>query len=364
MKFAVTRNGSNPARDRVADELVRTCIARGHQLSLPGNGVQFVLNLTEMASPRPFRRRSRSVFVFSIVSVDSAEDDLKSLCYTSLVQTMSNLFLCVVPSPRSVSGTPEIFFTTPEAGFYHLPFDPEEVYQRILPIASAHFATENEFSTDLPERLWERSPVVEKISFYGKELENLGVLPTPFPLREILTEQAMRHLYKIYGITGASYGNLSAREDIPELGETTFWMTGRGINKADISRIGKDVLLVKGFDAERGAALVSVPPGFDPTARVSVDAVEHELIYRTFPGVGAIVHAHAWMEGVLCTRQNYPCGTRELAEEVVRLLHQTPDPCRTAVGLKNHGLTITGQNLDEIFERIRGKLLTEVKMFP
>jgi ribulose-5-phosphate 4-epimerase/fuculose-1-phosphate aldolase len=95
-----------------------------------------------------------------------------------------------------------------------------------------------------------------------------------------------------------------------------------------------------------------------------VDAVEHELIYRTFPAVGAIVHVHAWIDGVLCTRQNYPCGTRELASEVVRLLYQTDDPCRAAIGLKNHGLTITGESLAEIFERIGGRLVTEVKMFP
>jgi ribulose-5-phosphate 4-epimerase/fuculose-1-phosphate aldolase len=205
--------------------------------------------------------------------------------------------------------------------------------------------------------------VVEKIKEYGKELDNLGVLPLPFPLREVLTDEDMRHIYKIYGITGLSYGNLSARELVPELGATTLWMTGRGVNKANISRVGKDVLLVKGFDYERGTALVSVPPNYDPKARVSVDAVEHELIYRTFPGVGAILHVHAWMTDVLCTRQNYPCGTRELAEEVVNLLARTEDPPQSAIGLKNHGLTITGHSLDEIFERIRGKLLTEVPMF-
>ncbi len=91
--------------------------------------------------------------------------------------------------------------------------------------------------------------------------------------------------------------------------------------------------------------------------------MEHELIYRTYPGVGAIVHAHAWMEGVPCTRQNYPCGTTELAAEVAALLASVPDPVRGAVGLKNHGLTITGRSLAEIFSRVRGKLLPEVAMF-
>jgi hypothetical protein len=47
----------------------------------------------------------------------------------------------------------------------------------------------------------------------------------------------------------------------------------------------------------------------------------------------------------------------------VNLLARTEDPPQSAIGLKNHGLTITGHSLDEIFERIRGKLLTEVPMF-
>ena len=33
----------------------------------------------------------------------------------------------------------------------------------------------------------------------------------------------------------------------------------------------------------------------------SVDAVEHERIYREFPKVGAIVHVHAWLEGAITT---------------------------------------------------------------
>ncbi len=94
-----------------------------------------------------------------------------------------------------------------------------------------------------------------------------------------------------------------------------------------------------------------------------MDAVEHELIYRTFPEVGAIIHVYAWMDGVPCTRQNYPCGTIELAREVVDLLKQTENPSQTVIGLKNHGLTITGYDLEDIFSRIRGKLQTEVEMF-
>jgi ribulose-5-phosphate 4-epimerase/fuculose-1-phosphate aldolase len=360
MKFTLTRDGTNSARDKVVNALIDEFLRHGHCLTSEVNEANFVLNVTDVESPRAGRRRSQSVFIISVVSGDGHPADIRSLCYATLVRTLSNLLIYVGPSNGSPS---EIYFTTPEAGFYHLPFDAEQVYRQMLPIAGAHYAIENQLSTDLPERLWVTSPIVEQIKQYGRELDNLGVLPTPFPLGEFLGEEGLRHLYKIYGITGLSYGNLSAREYVPELDDTTFWMTGRGVDKAHLAKVGKDVLLVKGFVDEQGVALVSVPPVYDLKARVSVDAVEHELIYRTFPDVGAIVHVHAWMKDVLCTRQNYPCGTRELAGEVVSLLARTGDPSQTAVGLKNHGLTITGHSLEEIFGRIRGKLLTEVPMF-
>lgn len=360
MKFALSKDGCVPIRDEMVEELIHFLRSQGHQLSADTNGIKFLLNLTSMESPRAGRRRSQSVFIISVVATDKHIDDMRSACYRTLIRTLSNLLICFETNGNPV---PEVYFTTPEAGFYHVPFDPEEVYRLMLPIAGAHYAIENRLIPDLPPRFKAMSPVVHSIARYGKELDKLGVLPTPFPLRELLSEDDMRHLYKIYGITGLSYGNLSARENIPELGQNTFWMTGRGIDKANISRVGKDVLLVKGFDYERGEALVSVPEDFDPTARVSVDAVEHELIYRTFPDVAAIVHVHAWMENIVCTRQNYPCGTRELAREVVDLLRCAENPARAVSGLKNHGLTITGPSLDEIFDRIRGKLLTEVPMF-
>jgi hypothetical protein len=366
MKFAVIKNDSNPYRDKIARVIIQKCLEHGHEISNPEDGIQFVLNLTDTKSPYLFRRQAKSIFVFTLVTVKSPPKDLRSLIYTTLVRTLSNVVMCAVPLKEHFSCDRsdgcEIYFTTPEAGFYHLPFDPEQVYQRIIPIAGAHFAIGNKFILDLPPRYWETSPIVEKIKEYGSELDRLGVLPAPFPLREVLSEECIQHIYSLFEMKGLSYGNLSAREHIPELGKTTFWMTARGINKAKVSKVGRDLLLVKGFNYETGKALVSVPPDFDPKARVSVDAVEHELIYRKFPDVGAIVHVHAWMNGVLCTRQNYPCGTIELAEGVVHLLEQTDCPSRTSVGLKNHGLTITGPSLDEIFSRIRGKLLTEVQM--
>ena len=360
MKFAVIKNGTDRVRDNLAESITAKFIEHGGELSENLIEVQFVLNLTTVDNPHVYRRRSRNVFVISLVTGYNLNGTIRSVCYTTLIRSLSNLLICAVPT--NGHGT-EMYFTTPEAGFYHISFNPETVYQRIFPIAGAHFATDNIIIPDLPAQYSNSTQVVEKIKRYGAVLHNLNVLPTPFPLQEVLPPGELRHLFKIFGITGASYGNLSARENINGLGDTTFWMTGRGVNKAHLSKIGKDILLVKDFDLHRGTAFVSVPPEYDLKARVSVDAIEHYLIYKTFPKVGAIVHVHAWIEGVNCTRQNYPCGTTELAQEVVELLRQTDTPERTAVGLKNHGLTITGPDLDEIFARITNTLQTEVPMF-
>ena len=80
------------------------------------------------------------------------------------------------------------------------------------------------------------------------------------------------------------------------------------------------------------------------------------MIYREHPEVGAIVHVHAWIDGTPATEIAYPCGTLELADAVARLVRQAPDPSRAVVGQRRHGLTMTGHDLDDIFERIDGRI--------
>jgi ribulose-5-phosphate 4-epimerase/fuculose-1-phosphate aldolase len=366
MKFSIIKHGVDPLRDKIAEAIAQKFVEHGHEKAPAENNIQFVLNLIDVENPKFFRRRSQSIFVFSVITVDKPVENLRSISYTTLVRSLSNMVLTVVSpkehSPDSPEKDSEIYFTTPETGFFHHAFDPEYVYQQIMPIAGSHYAMRNVLTTDLPPRYWRTSPVVKELKKYGRELDNLGVLPSPFPLRDVLSDADIQQIYDLFEMKGLSWGNLSAREPIPEFGNSTFWMSARGVNKAKLSDVGKDILLVKGFDFEQGQALVSVPPDHDPKARASVDTVEHALLYRTYPDIGAIVHVHAWLEDVLCTRQIYPCGTRELAEAVVDLFRQTDNPSRTAVGLRNHGLTITGPSLDDIFDRISGKLLLEVPM--
>jgi ribulose-5-phosphate 4-epimerase/fuculose-1-phosphate aldolase len=68
------------------------------------------------------------------------------------------------------------------------------------------------------------------------------------------------------------------------------------------------------------------------------------------------------MDGVPSTEFNYPCGTYELGGAVAEIVRSHEDPASAVVGLKNHGLTITGASLDEIFDRIEGRLLKVVPM--
>ena len=93
-----------------------------------------------------------------------------------------------------------------------------------------------------------------------------------------------------------------------------------------------------------------------------MDAIEHYLIYSSFPEVGAILQIHAWIDGALTTQQSHPCGTHELAKQVVRILPIVVHPSRMAVGLKNHGTAIAEYCLDEEFGLIRGRLLMQVPM--
>src|SRR5437763_5444627 len=138
-------------------------------------------------------------------------------------------------------------------------------------------------------------------------------------------------------------------------------MSASGVDKGNLRVVGEHVLLVRGYDAALDAMVLSVPPTVAPK-RVSVDAIEHWNIYREHPNVGAIVHVHAWMDGVEATEVNYPCGTLELADAVAGLVRAAPDPSHAVVGQRNHGLTITGPSLDEIFERIEGQIVRNVPM--
>jgi ribulose-5-phosphate 4-epimerase/fuculose-1-phosphate aldolase len=361
MKFIVNKTDSDPIRDQSADRIIDEFISNGHHICPNEEVANFVFNLTNIEAPRAYCRKAPEELVVSVVRTNGNIQDLRLAGYTTLVKTLSNLMICIKTGENG--NISEIYFLTPEVGFYHYPFDASKAYKSIFPIAGSKLVLGNQITVDLPERFWQENQVTEELKHYGRVLDGLGLLPAPFPIHKVLSQELVDHIFRIYEVKGLSYGNLSVRDHIHEFGEDVFWMTGRGVNKANLRGVGYDILLVTGFDEQSQKVKVSVPPDHDPRVRVSVDALEHDMIYKAFPEIGAIVHVHGWIKDILCTDQNYPCGTLELSEEVIRLLRRTGNPGRTVIGLKNHGISITGPSLKDIFERTEGKILREIPMF-
>jgi hypothetical protein len=318
---------------------------------------QLVVSLLDLDEPKPFRRGARGTYVVALFErpkhPEPIEESLKA-DYPQLLRALANLVLDYVPGEGA-------WFTTMERGHYGVHAESDErlaqaVVERLIPLASSRLVIDNDFRTDLEPELWQGDEITDSIREAGVRLGQLDLLPNPFPIEDLLSERELRHVKRLYGIGGLSYGNLSARKD-----ETRFWMSASGVDKTKLDVPSRDILLVSDYDQQRGCMVLSVSPEVEPR-RVSVDAIEHWMIYQEHPEVGAILHVHAWMDGIEATDVNYPCGTEELARNVAGLVNRAPDPNHAVVGLRNHGITVTGPSLAEILDRIEPRVLREIPM--
>ncbi len=362
MDFSFAGPHDEPRFRWIREGIHREMAEHGHRFVEDPDEASLVVNFFPREEPRSFRRKAQAVFVVSVTEIEGGDQTIKEAIprgYPLLVRSLSNLLIGLTGPEGS---DPDAHFITPEQGHYKVQGngDPRHffsrMYARIEPLATSRLIIDNVFDPDLPKDLWEGDEITRSIRRAGERLDAMNLLPAPFPIEDILSDRELRQLKRLYGIGGLSYGNLSARLD-----ETRFWMSASGVDKSKLEEIGRDILLVKDYDAESGSMILSVSPHVEPR-RVSVDAIEHWMIYREHPEVGAILHVHGWMDGVPSTEFNYPCGTYELGKAVADIVREAPEPGRTVVGLKNHGLTITGASMDEIFERIDGRLLKYVPM--
>ncbi len=348
--------GNDPALGSFREALRNEWIRRGYEfVEGMDPSATCVFNFVNPDDPKPFRRRQRSTYVIAVHTLPHTPPDVLRNEYPMLVRALANLSLLVVPGDAC-------YFVTPEQGVYSVA-DPGDVgewaralFDRIEPLATSRLVIDNRFDTDLEPELWGGDELTEELFRAGQRLDRLGLLPAPFPLEDIVGPDDLRWIKLVYGIGGLSYGNMSVRKD-----DLRYWMSASGVDKSNLREIGRDILMVKDYDAAAGQMILSVPPGIEPR-RASVDAIEHWMIYREHPEVGAIVHVHAWIPGVEATEFNYPCGTAELAGAVADIIRRSSDPGRTVVGLKNHGLTITGPSLSDIFERIEPVIEVQVPM--
>ena len=355
MTYAFAGRATSPTFERFAEELGSALENAGFERSVDKNEADLVLNLIDPNDPKPFRRRSRGTFVAAIHEQPAVPDDILRTNYPLLVRALANIVLCYVPDQG-------VWFTTMERGHYGVRAEngqsglAEGVIERLAPLALSKLVIDNEFRTDLEPELWDGDEITEEIREAGMRMGDLDLLPAPFPIEELLDERDLRHVKRLYGIGGLSYGNLSARKD-----ERRFWMSASGVDKTKLDIPGRDILLVSDYDAGRNKMVLSVPPNVEPR-RVSVDAIEHWMIYQAHPDVGAILHVHAWVEDIAATDVNFPCGTAELATSVAELLEREPDPAHAVIGLRNHGITATGDSLTEILDRIEPRVLRQVPM--
>ena len=355
MNYTLYGRATSPSFEHFAEELGAALERAGFSPTPDAGEADLVLNLIDTKDPKPFRRKSRGTFVAAIHELPEIPGDVLQTNYPLLVRALANIVLCYVPEKG-------VWFTTMERGHYGVEASDgdtllaDQVIERLAPLARSRLVIDNEFRTDLEPELWDGDEIVEQIKEAGHRLGDLDLLPAPFPIEDLLEERELRAVKRLYGIGGLSYGNLSARKD-----ERRFWMSASGVDKSKLEVTGRDILLVSDYDEENGRIVLSVPPNVEPR-RVSVDAIEHWMIYQAHPDVGAILHVHAWMEGIQATDVNFPCGTEELAVAVADLLAREPDPLHAVIGLRNHGITATGESLPEILDRIEPKVLRQVPM--
>jgi ribulose-5-phosphate 4-epimerase/fuculose-1-phosphate aldolase len=342
----------------MADGLTAALVRHGHRRTDALTGADLVFHAVDPARPRAFRRQYQATFVIGLVEGEDRAAPLSTL-YPLLIRSISNLLIFGSLSGR---GMAHVTLVTPELGHYAVNPDPdseawfEAVYERVAPLAESHLVIDNVFDEDLPEDLWSGTRVTREMTEASRVLDRWELFPTPFPVSEVLPPDDLRHLRHLFGIGGLSYGNLSARHD----GER-FWMSASGVDKGKIGTVSRDILLVKTYDAQARAMRISVRPMSEPL-RVSVDAVEHWGVYRRHPEIGAIIHIHAWVDDVVSTSVNYPCGTVEMGQAMSDLLDRDPNPGRTVIGLRNHGITATGPNFPDILDRLEGRVLATVPM--
>jgi ribulose-5-phosphate 4-epimerase/fuculose-1-phosphate aldolase len=354
--FAFWGPGNDPALRPFREQLRREWAARGwQQVEDADPDAAVVFNFIDPARPKPFRRRRRATYVIAVHTLPERPDHVIKHEYPMMVRALANLGLVLIPGDGC-------WFVTPEQGCYSVPDGGDlerfvaDAVDSILPLATSRLVIDNRFDPDLERELWDGDELTSAMLDAGRRLDRLGLLPAPFPLEEIVDEKELRAIKRIYGIGGLSYGNLSVRKD-----DRRYWMSASGVDKSNLRQVGRDILMVKDYDADTGTMVLSVPPDVEPR-RASVDAIEHWMIYQEHPEVGAIVHVHGWIPGIEATEFNYPCGTAELATAVADIIRTTDDPSRTVVGLKNHGITVTGRSLPEIFERIEPVIETQVPM--
>jgi len=164
-----------------------------------------------------------------------------------------------------------------------------------------------------------------------------------FELEEGISEEFLKtcRILDLRGLAPGTTGNVSLRVD----GGMLIKAGGKPLGRLT----GDDIILVLEYDQKTNTA--KVKGKFEPSSETPM----HYLVYKNFPEVNAIVHAHDPLVlknselverlKIKTTAREIPYGTLELAKEVIGRLKES-----RYVFIKNHGSIATGKNLKDAMD--------------
>ncbi len=328
----------------------------GHRrVMLSGKGAHLVLAHVDPLDAKPYLRPDAGVFVVALMRQPRPPANMEAFALEWIVRSLAHLVILVV-GPEAA---PETYVRTLDRSLERIQapaFSPRLFAQLLdrMRLLDVHLVMDNIFDRDLEPELLDGGTALPAMRRAASRFAEAGALRAGPSISDILSHQEQRHLERLFQGSRVSYGNLSLRQDAQR-----FWMSTSGVDWHHVEMVGRDVQLVKGYDAASKAVLVSVPSGVRPR-RVSLDALTHLLIYRANPAIGAIVHLHAWLEGLGTVAPDYARGSIERAQSIASLVGASPDPLHAVVGIERHGIVMAGEDLDEILRRVEASVLLPV----
>src|SRR3989442_451890 len=243
MIFTFVGEYADPTLAKIATGLRAVFERRGHEYTEDpeAEDLRIVFNFIDIDHPRPYRRRAKAIFVVALAVTTERPDDVLRQGYPVLVRSLANRCVYLERVQEAV----HTYFVTLEQGYYPAPdlagqdyFD--YIYDRLHPLASSQLVIDNEFVPDLERELWDGDSLTTQLSAAGRRLGALGLPPAPLPVHELLDERDLRHIERLYGIGGRSYGNLNGRKEARRV-----WRGGGGVGKGDKSPGGREHIMGK-----------------------------------------------------------------------------------------------------------------------
>jgi len=167
---------------------------------------------------------------------------------------------------------------------------------------------------------------------------------------------------------GSRFGDVDSKKRIAEISKI---MSKKGLVEKKVGNISERtnegmVITPSGYDlGSLGEDEVVLVVGYLEKPRIvevrgkkkpSSESIMHWMIYQEFPKVNAVVHVHPKVlddKRMPETSKEFPYGTVELAEEVVKTLKKSR---KRVVILKNHGVVCVGKSLDDCKKLLFKKL--------